>query len=214
MRLQDAGAVNLGVRLSSSKFPNGYDAVAYGRGTWLMHMLREMYRDSAAHPSSATPGKTRSARRVAEAGATDPDAAFFSVLRDLQLTYDGRSMTTANLKQAFERVLPKELQFENQRSLDWFFESWVSGTAIPDLQIADLKVTHSGKRNVATFNIKQTKCPETMVTSVPLYYETTDGNLQFLARVFAEGEDSDFKLDLPAVPGKLVLDPYRTVLRE
>ena len=35
-----AGAVTLGVRLSSSKFPDGYETVAYERGSWLIHMLR------------------------------------------------------------------------------------------------------------------------------------------------------------------------------
>src|SRR5206468_6779457 len=44
--LMDAGPVTLGLRLSSSKFPNAYEAISYGRGTWLFHMLRTMLRDS------------------------------------------------------------------------------------------------------------------------------------------------------------------------
>jgi len=43
--LMDAGPVTLGVRLSSSQFPGAYDAICYGRGTWLFHMLRTMMRD-------------------------------------------------------------------------------------------------------------------------------------------------------------------------
>src|SRR5438552_9582637 len=44
--LMDAGPVMLGLRLSSSKFPHAYDAISYGRGTWLFHMLRTMLRDA------------------------------------------------------------------------------------------------------------------------------------------------------------------------
>src|SRR5262249_16944614 len=44
--LTDAGPVTLGLRLSSSEFPPAYDAICYGRGTWLFHMLRTMLRDS------------------------------------------------------------------------------------------------------------------------------------------------------------------------
>ena len=41
-QLTVAGPVTLGLRLSSSQFPNGYEAISYGRGTWLIHMLRCM----------------------------------------------------------------------------------------------------------------------------------------------------------------------------
>src|SRR5262249_11483100 len=49
----EAGPVDLGLRLSSSEFPNGYPVISYGRGTWLLHMLRTMLQDAdtkgAAH---------------------------------------------------------------------------------------------------------------------------------------------------------------------
>ena len=45
--LKDAGPVTLGTRLLSSHFPEGYEAISYGRGTWLFHMLRSMMQDAA-----------------------------------------------------------------------------------------------------------------------------------------------------------------------
>ncbi len=44
---KDAGPVTLGTRLLSSHFPEGYEAISYGRGTWLFHMLRSMLQDTA-----------------------------------------------------------------------------------------------------------------------------------------------------------------------
>lgn len=206
--MKEAGAVTLGQRLSSSKFPNGYDAIAYGRGTWLIHMLRQMYRDAAAHPVSAIRGKTR-ARSTTAKPAYDPDAAFFGVLRALQEKFDGKPMTTADMKQAFEAALPAQIRFQDQPSLDWFFESWVSSTAIPQLELRSVKI----KAATASFNIRQTQCAESTVTSVPIYVEMKDGSSRFLARVFAEGLETEFKLRVPAGTAKLLLDPYRSVLR-
>ena len=44
---QEAGPVTLGGRLLSSRFPQGYEAISYGRATWLFHMLRSMLQDTA-----------------------------------------------------------------------------------------------------------------------------------------------------------------------
>ena len=44
---EDAGPVTLGGRLLSSHFPEAYEAISYGRGTWLFHMLRSMLQDGA-----------------------------------------------------------------------------------------------------------------------------------------------------------------------
>ena len=214
-KLKDAGAVSLGVRLDSSKYPNAYDAVAYGRGTWLIHMLRAMYRDAAAHPSSAvrTSGKARRpARKPEPAPAPDPDAAFFGVLRGLQDRFAGKSMTTRDVRTAFEAVLPTALRFEGRQSLDWFFDGWVSGTAVPRIELAKVRFSKGPKRSVS-FTIEQSECPKTLITSIPIYVERESGPPVFLARVFADGLESEITLAVPADAKKLLLDPYRTVLR-
>jgi hypothetical protein len=214
-KLKDAGAVSLGVRLDSSKYPNAYDAVAYGRGTWLIHMLRTMYRDAAAHPSSAvrTGAKGRKPTPRPDAHpATDPDAVFFGVLRNLQDKFAGKSMTTRDVRAAFEAVLPADLRFEGRKSLDWFFDEWVSGAAVPKIEFKQVRFSKGARRTVS-FAIEQSECPKTLITSVPIYIERDSGPPVFLARVFADGLESEFSLTVPADAKKLLLDPYRTVLR-
>ena len=73
----EAGPVTLGIRLSSSKFPAGYEVITYGRGTWLIHMLREMFRDAS---------------RTAQ----DPngnDEVFLTMLRNLYVDYKEKEIT-------------------------------------------------------------------------------------------------------------------------
>ena len=45
-RWQTQVPVTFGTRLTCSHFPAGYEAISYGRGTWLFHMLRYMMRDA------------------------------------------------------------------------------------------------------------------------------------------------------------------------
>src|SRR5260370_39230284 len=47
--VSDAGPVTLGTRLSSSQFPQAYERVVYGRGTWIIHMLPTMLRQAGGH---------------------------------------------------------------------------------------------------------------------------------------------------------------------
>jgi aminopeptidase N len=199
LELREAGPVTLGLRLSSSKFPDAYDAVAYGRGTWLFHMLRYILRDAALRPR---PGVKASA-------AEEP---FVRVLRVLQQRFAGRVMTLRDVQQAFEEDLPPSLRYEGRKSLDWFFDGWVNGTAIPHLQLVNTKFVRKGNFLVATGTIRQDDAPDDLVTSVPVYAQAGAKTPVLLGRVFADGGETQFRLRAPAGSRKLLLDPYQTVL--
>ena len=98
----DAGPVTLGVRLYSSYFPNGYDAISYGRGTWIFHMLRTMLRDAELKDAKSDP---RAAKRAATG-----DEPFFRVLRKLRERYEGKYINNRIVQQVFEEELPDSLR--------------------------------------------------------------------------------------------------------
>jgi len=197
-RLVEAGPVTLGSRLSSSHFPNGYEIITYGRGTWLIHMLRWMLRDASR----------------TESNPNGDDAVFLALLRNLVVRYQGKEITNADFEQAVEDVLPRSLWFENRKSLDWFFDGWVNGTAFPQLELSEVRLTHNGKTpTVASGVIHQGSAPFDLVTSVPVYGVVGDRQI-YLGRVFAEGADTRFTLPAPAEVKQLVLDPYHTVLTQ
>jgi aminopeptidase N len=191
---REAGPVTLGNRLNSSIFPGGFDLIAYGRGTWLMHMLRELMRDGS--------------RNV----AAHPDDLFFSVLRTLQQDYSRRQMSTRDMQRAFERVLSKSLYHDGKPSLDWFFNGWVNGTALPKYQLSGVRIERKGTGLRASGKLLQKEAPEDLITAVPIYAETARGDLRFLSRVFADGEETPLALTVPAGTRKLVVDPYGTIL--
>ena len=190
-----AGPVTLGIRLASSKFPTGYEIITYGRGTWLMQMLRGMFRDAS---------------RTAD-NPDGNDQVFLALLRDMYTRYRGKEITNADFQHEVEAVLPKSLWFENRQSLDWFFDGWVNGTAFPRLALKDARFsTRTGKPTVSA-TLLQLDAPEDLVTSVPIYGIVGDNRI-YLGRVFAEGQETRFTLPAPANVKRLSIDPYQTVL--
>ena len=189
----DAGPVTLGPRLTSSKFPNAYDRVLYGRGTWLIHMLREMLR---------------------QANGKKSDAEFFAALKGLLAQSPNHKISTRDLQAAFEKVMPASLIYEGRKSLDWFFDSWVNGASIPQFNLEEVKFTPAaaGKVHVSG-TIKEGHTGKDTVTALPIFAVDARGASHFLAFVFADEPETAFKLTAPQGTTKILLDPEQMILR-
>ena len=202
--LRDAGPVTLGVRLSSSHFPDGYEAISYGRGTWLFHMLREMMLDAEAK-SGARAGRGRPAE----------DEPFVRSLRKVRERYQYKMMSARDLLLVFEEDLPPSLRYEGKKSLDWFLDSWVNGTAIPHLDTKGVTYTPKGEATIVSGVLLQKDAPDDLVTSVPIYAVLAGTKEpQLLGRIFADGSETTFRLTAPAGVRKILIDPYQTVLSD
>jgi len=196
---KDAGPVTLGSRLLSSHFPEGYEAISYGRGTWLFHMLRSMLED-AEEVRRKEPH-----RRVVE----EP---FVRSLRKLRERYQGKTITTRELLDVFAEDLPPSLRYEGKASLDWFLDGWVNGTSLPRLELQAVRFVDKADATVVTGVIRQKDAPEDLVTSVPIYAVVSGKAPVLVGRVFADGPESPFRLSAPAGTHKLLLDPNGTIL--
>jgi hypothetical protein len=200
--LMEAGPVTFGSRLSSSQFPSGYEAISYGRGTWLFHMLRYMMRDAERKTGSRARGLPN---------AQAPEEPFIRALRKFRERYQGKVVTTQELFSVFEEELPPSLQYEGKKSLDWFYQGWVNGTSIPNIELHEVKYINKADSTVVSGTILQRSASENLVTSVPVYASLSGKNI-LLGRVFADGPETQFRLGAPAGTHKIVLDPYQTVL--
>jgi hypothetical protein len=197
---KDAGPVTLGSRLFSSHFPEGYEAISYGRGTWLFHMLRSMLQDAGAENQREGPSHDP---------GQDP---FVRAMRKVRERYEGKSISTRQLLDVFAEDLPPSLRYEGKASLDWFLDGWVNGTSLPKLELHAVKFTDKADGVVVTGVIKQKDSPDTLVTSVPIYAVVSGKLPALLGRVFADGPETPFHLSAPAGTHKLLLDPNETIL--
>jgi hypothetical protein len=158
-------------------------------------MLHEMLRDSASKK---------------------PDARFNSALSELITTLDGKQMSNQDVQAAFEKHLPAALRYESKDSLDWFFEGWVNGSAVPSFSLKSVQ-SRAHKNGVSfTGAIVENDAPERLITSLPIYGESQNPEAApvYLGRVFADEPETSFTIVAPAGTRKLLLDPYRTVLRK
>lgn len=194
---EEAGPVTLGTRLVSSRSPEDYEVLTYGRGTWLFHMLRTMLKDADEARSS---------------GSGTAEEPFVRALRKVRERYEGRAISTRELMDVFAEELPPSLRYEGKKSLDWFLEGWVNGIALPRLELKGMKYVAKGNRVTVSGSIVQREAPRDLVTSVPVYAVAGGKRLVLLGRVFADGEETGFRLSAPAGTRKVVLDPFDTVL--
>lgn len=188
----DAGPVTLGVRLTSAKFPKAYEPVLYGRGTWLIHMLRTMLREASG-------GKN--------------DNLFFSALKELLAQSPNHKISTHDLQRAFEKVLPPSVSYEGKHSLDWFFDSWVNGTSVPHFALEGVHLTALGSKVRVRGTVRQSHAANRMVTAVPIYAVDEQGQAKFLSFVFVDDPQTSFTLTAPAGTKHILLDPEGTVLQ-
>jgi hypothetical protein len=197
---KDAGPVTLGSRLFSSHSPEGYEAINYGRGTWLFHMLRSMLQDGAVEAAKKDPS-----HKVVE----EP---FVRSLRKVRERYQGKAISTQELLAVFAEDLPPSLRYEGKSSLDWFLEGWVNGTSLPKLELQNVKFTPKANATIVTGMIRQKDAPENLVTSVPIYAVASGRTPTLLGRVFADGAETSFHLSAPLGTHKLLVDPNGTIL--
>ena len=196
---EDAGPVTLGTRLVSSRSPQSYEVLTYGRGTWLLHMLRTMLQD-------AQNGKVKGH------STEETEEPFVRALRRVRQRYEGRAISTGELLDVFAEELPASLRYEQKKSLDWFLEGWVNGISLPKFELKGVKFAAKSNGVTVTGTILQKQAPEDLVTSLPVYALASGKQYVFLGRVFADGLETAFRLSAPVGTRKIVLDPFDTVL--
>jgi hypothetical protein len=133
-------------------------------------------------------------------------------LRKIRQRYEGRAISTQELLNVFAEELPPALRYEGKKSLDWFLEGWVNGVCVPRLDTKNVKFVSKGTGVTVTGTILQKDAPHDLVTSVPVYAVTAGKQPVLLGRVFADTEETSFRLTAPAGTRKIVLDPFETVL--
>lgn len=186
----EIGALPLGNRLNSSKSPYGFEEVIYGKGSWVIHMLREMLR---------------------QPGAKDPDARFVAFLRNVSTKYAYRALSTDDLQHEVEAVMTPAMDLEGGRSMEWFFEQWVRGTGIPHYRV-EFSTHHTDKGEVVRGKLFQTGVPRSFIASVPIYANNGPGHPVYLGAVVAAGPETSFHFPVQTAPHKLVIDPQMTLL--
>ena len=188
--VDDAGPLTLGYRLRSAKAPDAYERIVYGKGTWVIHMLREMLRDPAAKA---------------------PDARFEAMLRSVLVDHRYHAVSADDLQRAAEKQMTSAMDLEGNKKLDWFFDEWVRQTGIPRYS-TEFQAHAHGQDFLVSGKLHQDNVQDYFIASVPIYGATSGGKPALLGTVVATGPQTSFHFTSHFKPSKLVIDPQATIL--
>jgi Peptidase family M1 domain len=180
--VNDAGPLSLGPRLRSSKIPDAYRTIIYGKGTWVIHMLHEMLRDPSAK---------------------DPDARFRAVLQAVLTQYRFRALTAEDFQREVERQMTPAMDLEGTRRMDWFFDQWVRETSVPYYTVK-FEVKPHGSEFLVTGRLEQEEVDDQFTAPVPLYAARVGVKPDRLGVVVTTGPRIR--------PTHLLIDPHLTLL--
>lgn len=143
------GPVTQGRRLSSGKTRAAYQFLVYPKGAYILHMLRQMMKDSR------------------QGG----DKRFVDMMQDFIKSHYNQDVSTEDLKQIVEKHMTREMDLTGNHRMDWFFNQWVYGTEMPSYQF-DYKI---GADGVLTGQIVQSGVSPTFMMLVPVYVDYGKG---------------------------------------
>lgn len=100
--------------------------------------------------------------------------------------------------------------------MDWFFNEYVYGTALPDYQFSATFDKGANGEPVFSYQLKQSAVSDDFLMLVPIYMELADGRVAFLGRARITGNKSlQQKLALNGLkdlPKRAMIDYHDDVL--
>jgi aminopeptidase N len=187
----DAGPLWLGIRLNSFKNPDGYSALVYDKGGYVLHMLRLLMFDQK-----------------------EGDKYFIEMMQDFVQQHLNRNATTESFQRTVEKHMRPALNLTGDGKLDWFFSQWVYGSSIPRYKLDyELTAQPEGKW-LLQGSITQSEVPQNFMMGVPLYADF-DGVIMKLGAVRLTGAASaPVKIVLPKKPKRVMLNAFHDVLEQ
>jgi len=167
-RAIDVGPLTMGYRANSSR--TGSDItrrLIYPKGAYILHMVRMMLWD----------GKTG-------------DQDFIATMHDFVQTYSGKAATTEDFKTVLEKHMTRAMDLDGNHRLDWFFNEYVYGTALPTYKFDYTFQKDANSDIIFSFKVTQSGVDDTFRMVVPIYLETPDGRTVNVGRVRLTGNTS------------------------
>jgi aminopeptidase N len=167
-RAIDVGPLTVGYRANTSR--TGFNVtrrLIYPKGAYILHMIRMMMRDR-----------------------NTGDQNFKAAMQDFVKTYSGKAATTEDFKAVMEKHMTQAMDLENNHRLDWFFNEYVYGTALPTYRIDFTFDKDANGDVVFGFKVAQSGVDDKFRMTVPVHLELADGRIVNVGRVRLVGNTS------------------------
>ncbi len=168
VRAIDAGPVTMGYRLGNSKagFNITRDLI-YPKGAYILHMVRMMMWDRQTG-----------------------DQNFKATMQDFVATYGGKAATTEDFKAMVEKHMTQAMDLAGNHRMDWFFNEYVYGTALPSYELNSSFDKDANGDIVFNFKVTQSGVDNNFRMLVPIYLELADGRTAYVGHMGLVGNSS------------------------
>lgn len=178
------GPISIGYRNATPDAPSGYQHIVYGKGAWVLHMLRVLMLDLST---------LRSDR-------------FNEMLRDYYGTFRGGEASTLDFRAILERHAGVPM--------GWFFDQWVHGTHIPTYRVSWRSEAAEGGRFRVHLTVRQENVPEDFRMPVLVAVDLGDRRTARFRIEVHGGQTEYASPLLPAEPRSLTFNEFQSVLAE
>jgi hypothetical protein len=185
----DAGPLWMGTRLVSPRTENAYQNVTYPKGAYVLQMIRSIMYDPQ-----------------------DKDKAFIAMMHDFVESHRETPATTESFKAIAEKHMSKLMDIEGNGRLDWFFNEWVYGTAVPRYHFEYQLAPADGGKVKLHMTITQSEVDEHFAMLVPVFADFGKGMIRLGQAKILGNSTRDVDLMLPAQPKKVALNVYKDIL--
>ena len=118
------------------------------------------------------------------------DKPFKELMQDFVRTYAGKAATTEDFKAMVEKHMTAEMDLDGNHRMDWFFNEYVYGMAIPSYKF-DYTFDKNGEGDIVFgFKVAQSGVTDSFRMLVPIYVEMQDGRTIPLGRARMAGNNA------------------------
>ena len=175
-------AAPLGIGTRAAQSWRGdYQLITYEKGAWVLQMLRNMLLNT--HDMS--------------------EDRFVALMHDFYQTYRGKRATTEDFQHTVEQHVGQPM--------DWFFNEWVYGTAVPTYTFSWTADADSAGY-AAHLRVRQSDVPDGFAMYVPVLIKFAQG--EAMIRMLVRGTTTNATIRLPAEPTEMQLNPLESVLAD
>ena len=185
----DAGPIWMGYRLNTFKTQGAYSRLVYPKGGYVLHMLRYLMQDQ----------KTG-------------DADFVATMKDFVQTYRHQNVSGEAFQAIVEKHMKPQMDIENNKKMDWFFNQWVYGTQVPSYRLEYSLTDLEGGKCQLSGKFSQGGVLKGFHMPAWLYVDF-DGTVVRAMELVLDGESSrELKITLPKRPKRVLLNANHDVL--
>jgi hypothetical protein len=144
------------------------------------------------------------------------DVDFKGLMHDFVKFYTNRPATTEDFKLAVEQHMNASMNLTGDGKMDWFFDEYVYGTALPTEKLGYAFSNAPDGSIVLNFKVEQSGVDQHFRVAVPIYIELADGGIFRVGSVPLTGntafENQVTLHGLKTKPKRAMLNYYHDVL--